>query len=211
MTRGSKVPILYKQYHIDKNDERLGLFEILGREFSIQRALYPGSYVHITPSFVFPLVVYVDNFPQTNDFFNNPKVYKYVDQRKLYKDKPVIRFHNKDYRTEIGESVQSFDLLISQYAGFVSQFCIKYVKLNGFLLVNNSHGDASMASLDERYELIGVFNKRHSKFTSSNTNLDKYFIPKKPREVTKEYLESIQRGIGYKKTASSYLFNRIAS
>jgi hypothetical protein len=203
------IPLLYKQYHIDKNDERLGLFTLLETNFAIKSALYPGSYVHITPSFVFSLVVYVDNFLQTNNFFSDPKVYDYIDQRKLYKDKPVIRYHQKDYRKGIGESLESFDLLISQYAGFVSQFCTKYLKLNGLLLVNNSHGDASMASIDERYELIGVFNKRRDKYAYSDTNLESYFIPKKPIEVTTGYLETIQRGIGYTKSASSYLFHRI--
>ena len=203
------IPLLYHQYHIDKNYERLGLFELLAKNFTIKRALYPGSFVHITPSFVFPLVVYVDNFPKTNNFFSDPKVSDYIDQRKLYKNKPVIRFHQKDYRLDIEESVESFDLLISQYAGFVSQFCIQYLKLNGLLLVNNSHGDASMASIDDRYEFIGVLNKRRDKFTHSNANLDAYFIPKKAIEVTKQYLEAIQRGIGYTKSASSYLFRRI--
>ncbi|MCW4039839.1 MAG: hypothetical protein NWE83_03690 [Candidatus Bathyarchaeota archaeon] len=204
-----KTPILYKQYHIDKNDERLGLFTLLEKKFAIKSALYPGSFVHITPSFVFPLVVYVDNFPQTSEFFNDPKLFEFIDQRKLYKDKPVIRYNQKDYRLDIGESLELFDLLISQHAGFVSHFCTKYLKLNGLLIVNNSHGDASMASIDDRYELIGVFNKRREKYVYSNVNLDSHFIPKKPIEVTKKYLQKIQRGIGYKKSASSYLFRRI--
>ena len=44
---------LYKKYHIDKDDERLGLFLILSEKFQIKSELYAGSFVHITKSFVF--------------------------------------------------------------------------------------------------------------------------------------------------------------
>lgn len=50
----------YKKYHIDQNDERWGLFSILIETYKIQKALYPGSFVHITPSFVIPSVAYID-------------------------------------------------------------------------------------------------------------------------------------------------------
>jgi hypothetical protein len=51
---------LYKKYHIEKNDERFGMFLLLAKKFNIESALYPGCFVHITPSFVFPKVVYID-------------------------------------------------------------------------------------------------------------------------------------------------------
>ena len=35
---------------------------------------------------------------------------------------------------------RSVDLLISQYAGIISQPCKRYLKPGGYLLVNNSHG-----------------------------------------------------------------------
>jgi hypothetical protein len=40
--------------------------------------------------------------------------------------------------------------------------------------------------------------------------LGEYFVPKKETDITKEYLEKIQKGIGYKKTASSYIFSRVS-
>jgi hypothetical protein len=82
-------------------------------------------------------------------------------------------------------------------------------KIDGILLANNSHGDASMASIDADYKFIGVLNKRQNKYTLSEKNLDSYFIPKMPREITKEYLEKIKRGIGYTKSPTAYLFRRI--
>jgi hypothetical protein len=203
-------PSLYKKHHIDKEDERLGIFTILAEKFKIKSALYPGSFVHITPSFIIPKVVYVDDYKKTKQFYNNPSVYEFISQKKYYKEEPEISFHFKDYRKNIDEPRESFDLLISQYAGFISQYCKKYLKVGGLLLVNNSHGDASMASIDKDYEFTGVFNKRSkNKYTFLNKNLNNYFNPKKPRKITKTYLKQIQKGIGYTKSASSYLFKKV--
>ena len=204
-----KTLSLYKKYHIDRNDERLGMFIILKEKYKINKALYPGSFVHITPSFVFPKVVYVDTNKPAKDFFNDPSIHEFVSNKKFYVEEPVISFHHKDYRKDIGETKESFELLISQYAGFISQFCKKYLKIEGILLANSSHGDASMASIDTDYEFIGVLNKRRNKYSFSEKNLDSYFIPKKPRKITREYLKKIKRGIGYTKSPSAYLFRRI--
>ena len=50
----------------------------------------------------------------------------------------------------------SFDVLVSMYAGFVSEFCTWCLKVGGVLLVSPSHGDAALAALDPRYTLSGV-------------------------------------------------------
>jgi hypothetical protein len=208
--KDNSPPLLYKKYHIDKEDERLDIFRILAEKFKIKTALYPGSYVHITPSLVIPKVVYVDDYKKTKQFYNNPALYEFIFQKKQYKEEAEIGFHFKDYRKNIDEPKESFDLLISQYAGFISQYCKKYLKAGGLLVANNSHGDASMASIDKDYEFTGVFNKRRAnKYTFSNKNLNTYFIPKKPRKITKTYLKQIQKGIGYTKYASSYLFRKV--
>ncbi len=66
-----------------------------------------------------------------------------------------------------------------------------------------------MASIDNDYRFIGVVKKGQNKYALSEKNLESYFIPKKPREITREYLEKINRGVGYTKTPSAYLFRRI--
>jgi hypothetical protein len=45
---------LYEKYHASRQDERLGLFESVRAEFGVTRGLYPGCFVHVTPSFVIP-------------------------------------------------------------------------------------------------------------------------------------------------------------
>ena len=200
---------LYEKYFQSRQFERLSLFQIIADRFNIQRALYAGSFVHITPSFVFPDVVYVDNDKQAKQFFGNPKIFRFIAKRKIYPQEAKVSFHFADYRNSFDERIGSFDLLISQYAGFVGQHCKTYLKTGGLLLANNSHGDAGMAAIDDDYQLLAVFSAKYEKYKICENNLDEYFVPKSQGELTKEYLEKLQKGIGYKKTASVYLFQKV--
>lgn len=200
---------LYRKYFQDRQFERLDLFEIIADKLDVQRALYPGSFVHITPSFVFPDVVYVDNDKQAKQFFGKPEFFKFIAERKVYPQEARVAYHFADYRNGFDEPLETFDLLISQYAGLVGQHCRPYLKTGGFLLANNSHGDAGLAAIDDAYQLKAVFSVRNGKHQISETNLDEYFVPKSQIQITKEYLERLQKGIGYKKTAGVYLFQKV--
>lgn len=201
---------LYKKYYLKCWGERLGQFVALSRKFRVKRVLYPGSFVHITPSFVFPNVVYVDSHKKAKEFFDSKQFYPLVNKKKTYKRNPSIAFHHKDYTKRINESTESFDLLVSQYAGFVSHFCKKYLKIGGILLANDSHGDASMAFLDKSYKLVGVLNKgSDDHYTFSKKELDSYFVPKKKLKITKKLLKKTQGGIVYTKSPTAYIFRRI--
>jgi hypothetical protein len=202
---------LYQKHFVDKEDERLGLFVLLADSFGICSALYPGSFTHLTPAFVFPITCFVDMDQRAARFFEDPAVLDLVIQRKNYEAQPTVRFHKADYANGFAEADVYYDLLISQYAGFVSQSCKRYLRLNGYLLVNNSHGDASMAALDSDFELIAAVHRRGEKFSLTDGGLSSYFVPKKEIEITKEYLEGIKKGVGYKKSAFSYIFKRVAN
>jgi len=58
------------------------------------------------------------------------------------------------------------------------------LKKNGVLLINNSHGDASMAQLDEDFTFFGVINYQNKKYYQKTEKLNEYFIPKKNITVT---------------------------
>lgn len=208
MSRTNSSAALYKEY-MQKVGHRSQLFELLGNEFTIKSAIYPGSHIDITPSFFYPKTIYIDNFKKAEKFFAKPDVLNYILKNKKYEEEPIVKFYFKDYRKEIKEIDKNFDLLISLYAGIVSKYCKKYLKKRGILLANNSHGDASMADLDSDFKLIGIINRANKKLYYSQKNLEAYFIPKIEREITEEYLERTMRGVGYKKTASFYLFRKI--
>jgi hypothetical protein len=201
---------LYEKNHLIKDDERMGLFQQLSENYSIEKVLYPGSYAHITPAFVFPLVIFNDVYKKLQNFYNSDEVKEYISSRKNYSVEAIYSYICADYKSILPVTEGEFDLLISQYAGFISRACRQYLKIGGILVVNNSHGDASMASISPEYELNAVIDKRGCKFTLSTRNLEKFFIPKKEIEITEEFLEKYQRGVGYTKTATDYVFKRIS-
>ena len=89
------------------------------------------------------------------------------------------------------------------------QSCKIYLKPNGLLLANNSHADAGIAYLDNDYQLISIIKLINGKYIFSEKDLDTYFKPKSPKNVTIESLIQSGSGIGYTKKASSYLFKII--
>jgi len=199
--------VLYEEY--EGKMQRTGLFKVISEKYTIKKALYSGSYIHISPSFYISEVVYVDTDKKAIKFFKDDSYLKVITKNKTYSEDTIIRFHPLDYQHPIPEEPNSFDLLVSQYAGFVSQHSKKYLRDGGILIANNSHGDAGVANLDIDFRLIGVINYRNGKFTLSEKNLSLYFIPKKSSAIhTKQHLLSLNRGMGYKKTASHYLFKR---
>lgn len=175
----------------------------------MRSACYPGSYVHVTPSFVYPRVVYVDADRKAKRFFADPRALAFISTHKTYPQPAEVVFYGQDYTDPFPEPEGSFDLLISLWAGFISEPCKRYLRPGGWLLVNNSHGDAGLAALDPDYQLIAVINQRQGKHRLSETNLDDYFIPKRDIQVSADDLRELGRGIGYTKTASLYLFRRI--
>lgn len=198
----------YEDYEQSRGDLS-GMFSALADAFTIDRVLYPGSYVHLTPSFIFSTVVYVDTDKRANKFFaDRSGIETLVNKRKQYEEHPEITFHHADYTTDLNEPEESFDLLVSLYAGFVSDACKRYLRLGGLLLANNSHGDASMASIDPDYEFVAVIKHRKDRYRLVYKELDTYFVPKRDIEVTPELLRSTGRGIGYTKSASAYVFRR---
>lgn len=200
---------IYKKHHIDKDYEQLGLFQRLNTEYSIIKALYPGSYAHITPIFVFPEVVFDDIYKELIAFYESEEILNYIKNRKEYSEEPKYSYIQQDYTKGLPVEPESFDLLISQYAGFVSRHCYHYLKISGILVANNSHGDAGMAHLMDEYEFIAVMNRSGKKFSHSTKNLESYFIPKKSQDISFDYLEKLGKGIGYTKYATNYVFRRV--
>ena len=200
---------LYKKNHIKKEYTSIGLFREIKKKFDPKRILYPGSYIHITPSLVFSDVTYVDSFKNTHRFFESLEVKNYIVKNKEYDEKPQYNFYHQNYLKDLPEELESFDVVISQYGGFVGQAVKKYLKGKGILVCNNSHGDASMASIDPDYELIAVYNRRtDEKFSISKKKLNEYLIPKKEITITKEFLEKTMKGIAYTKSPSGYIFRK---
>ena len=208
------VTSLYEKYHASRQDERLGLFESVCAEFAINRGLYPGCFVHVTPSFVIPEMYYVDADGNANKFFADGVARELVERNRVYDDSPFLQFHFQDYQRPIPIDDGHVGLLISQYAGFVSENCKRYLSQGGYLIANNSHGDAGLASCDPEFRLVAVVNRRGERWSLGTGNLSDYFIPKSrtvPQEPSDlaDHIRDLGKGIGYTKTASDYVFKKV--
>lgn len=187
--------------------DRMLLFSAVADAFEIERVLYPGSWADVAASFVFPDVVYVDNDRRAARFFaDEVGVARLVEANKRYGERPRIAFRPADYGSDFGADDRSFDLLVSLYAGFVSRACKRYLRPGGLLLANNSHGDASMASIDPDFELVGAVNRRAGAYRATSQGLGNYLRPKRGVRVTRERLERTRKGVAYTRTAAAYLF-----
>lgn len=201
---------LYEENFLKKNRSMIELFRIIKKRYNPKKVIYPGCYIHITPSLVFSEVIYVDSFKKIGNFFEDYKVKNYVKSKKEYGEEPKYKFYLQDYFEDLHEKEKSFDLVISQYGGFVGQAVKKYLKKGGILVCNDSHGDASLARLDNDYKLIGIYNTDNDeKYEISNENLEEYFILKKEVNNPKEIVLKTMKGLKYTKSPTGYIFKKI--
>lgn len=197
--------------HNQHPGDRHRLFSAVTEAFGISTALYPGCYVDITPSFVLDAVTYLDVDRRAAQFFADAEgVDELIGSNRRGGEAADWSFLPVDYTSRVALPEQNYDLLISLYAGFVSEHCTRHLRPGGLLLVNPSHGDAAMASLDPRYRLVAAITSRDAAYTVRQHDLDRYLIPKRGHEATRETLHATNRGIAYTTPAFAYVF-RLAS
>lgn len=189
--------------------DRLRLFTAVAAHIGQTPVLYPGSFVDVAASFVFDRVVYVDSDRRAVRFFGDrPGVDEIIDRHRRRTVSASWRFIGADYRDELDVDDGSVGLLVSLYAGFVSEHCSRYLRPGGWLLVNSSHGDAAMASIDREYALGAVVEARSGGYSIIERDLDDYLIPKRPTIVTRDLLHETGRGIAYTRSPFAYLLQR---
>jgi hypothetical protein len=191
--------------------DRRGLYGAVAGSVSATRVLYPGSFVDIAPSFVWPEVTYVDTDRRAARFFGDRDgVAEIIAVEEGAPPDPEFTFVHDDYMSSLPLADGAFDLLVSLYAGPVSRHCTRYLRVGGVLLVNPSHGDVALASLDDRYVLIAVVRSRSGSYSVSTGDLDSYLVPKRDEPVTVESIERSGRGVAYTRSPFAYLFQRVA-
>lgn len=209
MTSASKTQALWAQQDRHSGD-RWRLFLAISKAVPAQTVLYPGSYVDLAPSFVFPDVTYADIDKRANAFFaDRDELNKIIAGHDADPDTRKLQFIHADYN-DLDLPEQSVDLLVSLYAGFITEPCTRFLRVGGTLLVNPSHGDAAIASIDERYELSAAVMSRDGGYRITTQNLDRFLVPKKPAPISRETIHASGRGIGYTHPAFAYLFRRVA-
>ncbi len=193
-------------------DDRLRLFGAVREAVpSHPRVLYAGSYVDIAPSVWFDDVSYVDVDRRAGQWFGHAAEVDTLIASKREQSFPgspgraTWAFHHSDYQEPLPIEGGSIDLLVSLYAGFISEHCTRYLRPGGLLLANDSHGDVSMAILDPRYRLHAVVMNHGDRYQVSTEDLEAYLQPKRGAIPTRETLHATNRGIAYTKSPFAYL------
>ena len=213
MKREMDVAAFHAKYDTH-SDDRLHLFAAIADHHVSGAVLYPGSYVDIAPSVYFDDVTYVDMDRRAARFFaHTGPVARLIDQKRaMVGTAPLggagVRFHHADFCDPLPVEDASVGLLVSLYAGFVSECCSRYLTTGGLLLANNSHGDASMASLDPLFSLVAVVPSRAGGYRVRTDDLDRYMVPKKGSAPTVEELRQTNKGVAFTRPAFAYLFQR---
>ncbi|GAA1851588.1 hypothetical protein ACFQZV_06375 [Microbacterium koreense] len=196
---GARTPVSWASYRESIGD-RSSLFAAVAAARNIERALYAGSYVDLSPSTAIPHVTYVDTDRRAARYFaDRPLVTSEVGDAD-------VRFIAGDYTHPLAVDDHSFDLLISLYAGPVWDHCARYLRPGGFLLANTSHGDACVAALDPRLDLVAAVQHRGDRYRLDTDALDEYLVPKKPEAADADAIRQSGRGIAYTRAAFAYVF-----
>lgn len=131
----------YRKVYENLDFERRGLFQLIKSEFRDLKVLYPGSSIHITPSFFFSDVTYVDTSEVCIKFYEDlDLVQRIVEKNKEYKGSGRIRFIAEDFN-HISIVEEQFDLLISLNSGRLIGNCLKLIKKGGYILTSDSFSD----------------------------------------------------------------------
>lgn len=189
----------YQTIYREINFERIGLFRLVGETYSCKEVLYPGCSIHVTPSFVFPHVVYVDKSADAKAFFENQaELMNFVTRNREYKRKPFIQFLHLDYSEVLPLQGESFDLLLSFFAGTIAPVCKKYLRKGG-LLLTNQHEEAG-----SEFKLVGMIRFESGKYRF----VGEVVVP--ARETAKKYLRQSTRGLEYVENETYFVFEKRA-
>ena len=199
---------LYRKHYGDFEFERVGLFKFISENYACGEVLYPGCFIHITPSFYFPHVVYVDKDPVAVDFFaNQVDILQFVNRNKKYKRSAYIQFIAYDYLQEMSLAKGQFDILIALYAGGIAHACKKYLKTGGILVTNNFHKDAENAALDDEYQLNSVLHRNKKTYAPVHKDSKHLVDSLKKANVTK-YVRQTSQGIEYTEPDDYFIFRK---
>ena len=216
MTSPNDVPGFHAAYD-HHTDDRVRLFGAVRDAVpGNPRVLYAGSYVDIAPSVWFDDVTYVDMDKRAAKWFTHHAEVDQLIATKRAQAKVAAApapdtagatwaFHHGDYREPLPVEDGSIDLLVSLYAGFISEHCTRYLRPGGLLLANNSHGDVSMATLDPHYRLQAVVTTAQGDYRVTTADLETYLQPKRGAAPTREELHATHRGIAYTKSPFAYV------
>jgi hypothetical protein len=199
----------YDRFYTAMNFERAGLFKLLKEQYNCGTVLYPGCSIHITPSFYFQHVVYVDISVEAKSFFaDNQNVLSIVNSNKKYKQSAYIQFIQGDYTKELPLRENNYDLLLSIYAGGITRDCNKYVRSGGIIVSNNHQNDAKQALEDPSVRLEALIRRRGETYQIENVTGEGLLKALQEHSMSKKGMRNSNSGIKYVDNECYFVFRK---
>lgn len=200
----------YNSFYAALNFERTGLFELIKDAYGCITVLYPGCSIHITPSFYFQHIVYVDISEKAKEFFqDNKNILSIVNSNKKYKQSAYIQYIHSDYTMELPLRENNYDLLLSIYAGGVTESCRKYIKTGGIILSNNHQNDALQALNDSYVRLEALIRRKGKKYHIENCTDEKMLKGPQGHSRTLKGMKNSNSGMEYVDNEYYFVFRKI--
>lgn len=191
----------YNQFYKSIEFERKGLFELIKKEFNPKTVLYPGCSIHVTPSFYFNNVIYIDKSDLSKEFFNNEtQVSQLINGTKNYKEISFWKYKDNDFQLDLEFNENYFDLLISIFSGKMISYCEKYIKPGGIILTTSLFSDNESISNNDNFELTGMIWCSNGKY--------KIDYDLKTRKRNKSRLRRKNNGFEYVDNEDYYIYKK---
>ncbi|MGI6422632.1 MAG: class I SAM-dependent methyltransferase [Syntrophomonadaceae bacterium] len=199
----------YNRFYSALNFERAGLFKLIKDEYGCNTVLYPGCSIHITPSFYFQHVVYVDISEAAKDFFQeNKNLLSIVNSNKKYKQSAYIRFIHSDYTKQLPLRENNYDLLLSIHAGGVTGSCNKYIKKGGIIVSNNHQNDAQQALKESSVRLEALIRRKGKKYHIDNVAGEKMLKALQGPKMSLKSMTNSSSGMEYVDNEYYFVFRK---
>ena len=171
----------------------IGVFRAVRDLIGVQRVVYPGSYVHLTPSLVFPSVCYLDSVKGFGAAMQSDDLVPWLNAHKEYAEPVELTAIETAYDRIPSTLLARFGLMVSLNAGAISQDCKPLLSPGTHLVANDGHYDAARAHVDADYTLVAAFRADGAHETGEEA-LSGYFVSKQGQPLTREMLaENAQR------------------
>lgn len=164
--KASQVERLYCKFYESIGFERIGLFECLKNEFGDRTVIYLGSSIHISPSFVFSSVTYVDNSEMARRFFSDEEaIVNFVERKKIYRRKPRIKYVNADYTN--CEVDSRFSIVLAIFSPGTLAAAKQFLGDDSLLVYLPLPSEKQTTKDDKAYKVVGTIRMKKGKYRYS--------------------------------------------
>ena len=205
---GQRVVPSWASYR-DSIGDRSGLFAALSKPWNPAKALYPGSYLDLSPRDSDPLG-HLRRHRERHATSPASRSWQ-PTCRGAHCPERAPKWRSSTWTTQShSRSPQRASTYSSRCTRVRSGSTAEPLSAQGLFLANASHGDASLAAHDPTLQLVAAVQQRGGKYRLDTKELDSYLIPKRPAAADPEMIRRQRRGIAYTKTAFAYIFRAAA-